>query len=133
MIEDERHFCLPDRSVPSDMQASGVMASGVPMIKDVLNYTWARSQILNAIMDLSHDTNASERGDAILSRAEDLSRRIVECVSGDTFDKYRANLMKAREVAYWAEWLELVDDSEELKGSLAPTRSAIRAFAEFSF
>ena len=103
------------------------------MIKDVLNYTWARSQILNAIMDLSHDTNASERGDAILSRAEDLSRRIVECVSGDTFDKYRANLMKAREVAYWAEWLELVDDSEELKGSLAPTRSAIRAFAEFSF
>ena len=103
------------------------------MIRDVLDYTWARSQILNAIMDLPHDTNASERGDAILSRAEDLSRRIVECVSGDTFDKYRANLMKAREVAYWAEWLELVDVSEEREGSLAPTRSAIRAFAEFSF
>lgn len=103
------------------------------MIKDVLDYTWARSQILNAIMDLPHDTNASERGDAILSRAEDLSRRIVECVSGDTFDKCRANLMKAREVAYWAEWLELVDDSEELKGSLTPARDAVRAFAEFTF
>lgn len=103
------------------------------MIKDVLDYTWARSQILNAIMGLPHDTNASERGDAILSRAEDLSRRIVELISDDTFDKYRANLMKAREVAYWAEWLELVDDGEELKGSLVPTRNAIRAFAEFSF
>lgn len=55
------------------------------MIKDVLDYTWVRSQVLNAIMDLPHDTYSFERGDAILSRAEDLSRSIVECVSGDTF------------------------------------------------
>lgn len=103
------------------------------MIKDVLDYTWVRSQVLNAIMDLPHDTYSSERSDAILSKAEDLSRRIVECVSGDTFDKYRANLMKAREVAYWSEWLELVDSSQNCPVTLSKVRAAVGELSNFSF
>lgn len=76
----------------------------------------------------------SKKGSPILSRADDLSRRIIECASVDSFDRDRANLMKAREVAYWLAWLELTaaDDAGDGDALLA-AKAAIEELANFSF
>ncbi|MBR3315604.1 MAG: hypothetical protein IKG18_15865 [Atopobiaceae bacterium] len=76
--------------------------------------------------------------DPVLQRAENLSYRLSEIVSVEQFDKMRANLLFAREVAYWREWLDTQSANTDRKYELEEAKlhamaSLIRSFAEYRF
>lgn len=108
------------------------------MFQDVLKYQWERNRLLNAAAELWPDYVDTLLEDPTLMRVEDLSQRLTGIVIQDQFDVMRANMMLAREVAYWREWLDTLaesidknDEHEQVK--LQEMAASIRSFAAFHF
>lgn len=60
------------------------------MFTDVLVYTWERNQLLNSLAELWPDEQQEFLVDEPLKRDDGLSRRIIDLVAQDDFDKIRA-------------------------------------------
>ena len=104
----------------------------------MLDYQWHRNQLMNAVCEFWPENADKMLDDPVLQHAEHLSYRLSEIVAVEQFDEMRANLLFAREVAYWQEWLDTqaanVDKKDELEqAKLHEMTSLIRSFAEYRF
>lgn len=104
----------------------------------MLDYQWHRNQLINAVCEFWPEYADEMLDDPVLQHAEHLSYRLSEIVAKERFDEMRVNLMLAREVAYWREWLntrvanaDKNDESELVK--IHEMSALISSFAEYRF
>lgn len=75
------------------------------MLEDALDYQWARNRLVQTMVEIWPQMAGGYADVEPLVRAGNLSQKISGLVAHEEFDRVRANLFFAREVAYWREWI----------------------------